>query len=253
VRQSRLGERFGSALGIAHHQADDGAVGRIDHRQRDNPVVTGLEAADNAKQSPDAIGHEHIELAHSRPVPAACGREADVGAGVLILTVAHDAPLFHCGAPGEGIWEGRPPIAVERWLLSVPSLGGSAVHGNTCAGVNSTRAAEPGQPPSQPPPRSECWSPPGDMCPSRRDPCRLVRQGPSRERTDNATSTSGGAGERFGPSSVDSTPGQVYTSGSGTDHGNRTTDPPMQSEPNTSQTPFEINVADRVRRLPPYL
>src|SRR5215471_20866669 len=27
----------------------------------------------------------------------------------------------------------------------------------------------------------------------------------------------------------------------------------MQSEPNTSQTPFEINVADRVRRLPPYL
>src|SRR2546421_12670303 len=27
----------------------------------------------------------------------------------------------------------------------------------------------------------------------------------------------------------------------------------MQSEPNTSQTPFQINVADRVRRLPPYL
>src|SRR6201997_4778652 len=27
----------------------------------------------------------------------------------------------------------------------------------------------------------------------------------------------------------------------------------MQSEPNTPQTPFEINVADRVRRLPPYL
>src|SRR5207247_9018972 len=27
----------------------------------------------------------------------------------------------------------------------------------------------------------------------------------------------------------------------------------MQSEPNTSQTPFQINVADRVQRLPPYL
>src|SRR5437899_11787657 len=27
----------------------------------------------------------------------------------------------------------------------------------------------------------------------------------------------------------------------------------MQSEPNTPQTPFQINVADRVRRLPPYL
>src|SRR5437660_7660227 len=27
----------------------------------------------------------------------------------------------------------------------------------------------------------------------------------------------------------------------------------MQSEPNTSQTPFQINVADRVKRLPPYL
>lgn len=27
----------------------------------------------------------------------------------------------------------------------------------------------------------------------------------------------------------------------------------MQSEPNTSQSPFQINVADRVRRLPPYL
>ncbi len=27
----------------------------------------------------------------------------------------------------------------------------------------------------------------------------------------------------------------------------------MQSEPNTTQTPFQINVADRVKRLPPYL
>src|SRR5690349_19149858 len=27
----------------------------------------------------------------------------------------------------------------------------------------------------------------------------------------------------------------------------------MQSEPNTVQTPFQINVADRVKRLPPYL
>src|ERR1044071_2779010 len=27
----------------------------------------------------------------------------------------------------------------------------------------------------------------------------------------------------------------------------------MQSEPNTPQTPFQISVADRVRRLPPYL
>jgi alanine-synthesizing transaminase len=27
----------------------------------------------------------------------------------------------------------------------------------------------------------------------------------------------------------------------------------MQSEPNTPQTPFEVNVADRVKRLPPYL
>jgi alanine-synthesizing transaminase len=27
----------------------------------------------------------------------------------------------------------------------------------------------------------------------------------------------------------------------------------MQNEPNTSQTPFEVNVADRVKRLPPYL
>ena len=27
----------------------------------------------------------------------------------------------------------------------------------------------------------------------------------------------------------------------------------MQSEPNTAQTPFQINVADRVKRLPPYL
>ena len=27
----------------------------------------------------------------------------------------------------------------------------------------------------------------------------------------------------------------------------------MQSEPNTSQTPFKIDVADRVKRLPPYL
>src|SRR5208283_4684637 len=29
--------------------------------------------------------------------------------------------------------------------------------------------------------------------------------------------------------------------------------PRMQSEPNTAQTPFQINVADRVKRLPPYL
>src|SRR3954470_6906734 len=29
--------------------------------------------------------------------------------------------------------------------------------------------------------------------------------------------------------------------------------PPMQSEPNTVQAPFQINVADRVKRLPPYL
>src|SRR6187200_512000 len=27
----------------------------------------------------------------------------------------------------------------------------------------------------------------------------------------------------------------------------------MQSEPNTSQNPFQIEVADRVKRLPPYL
>ena len=27
----------------------------------------------------------------------------------------------------------------------------------------------------------------------------------------------------------------------------------MQSEPNTPQTPFQVNVADRVKRLPPYL
>src|ERR1700730_11511884 len=27
----------------------------------------------------------------------------------------------------------------------------------------------------------------------------------------------------------------------------------MQSEPNTTQAPFQINVAERVRRLPPYL
>src|SRR5262249_12089066 len=27
----------------------------------------------------------------------------------------------------------------------------------------------------------------------------------------------------------------------------------MQSEPNTSQAPFQVNVADRVKRLPPYL
>src|ERR671938_1266654 len=27
----------------------------------------------------------------------------------------------------------------------------------------------------------------------------------------------------------------------------------MQSEPNTPETPFQINVADRVKRLPPYL
>src|SRR6266481_3490086 len=27
----------------------------------------------------------------------------------------------------------------------------------------------------------------------------------------------------------------------------------MQSEPNTPQAPFQINVADRVKRLPPYL
>src|SRR5229473_604678 len=27
----------------------------------------------------------------------------------------------------------------------------------------------------------------------------------------------------------------------------------MQSEPNTSQSPFQIDVADRVKRLPPYL
>src|ERR1700722_15730777 len=27
----------------------------------------------------------------------------------------------------------------------------------------------------------------------------------------------------------------------------------MQSEPNPSQTPFQVNVADRVKRLPPYL
>ena len=27
----------------------------------------------------------------------------------------------------------------------------------------------------------------------------------------------------------------------------------MQSEPNTAQTPFQINVAERVKRLPPYL
>src|SRR5262245_43223192 len=27
----------------------------------------------------------------------------------------------------------------------------------------------------------------------------------------------------------------------------------MQSEPNTSQAPFQVSVADRVRRLPPYL
>src|SRR5271166_7124926 len=29
--------------------------------------------------------------------------------------------------------------------------------------------------------------------------------------------------------------------------------PVMQSEPNTVQTPFKINVAERVQRLPPYL
>ena len=29
--------------------------------------------------------------------------------------------------------------------------------------------------------------------------------------------------------------------------------PAMQSEPNTPQTPFQVNVADRVKRLPPYL
>src|ERR1700746_4054375 len=28
---------------------------------------------------------------------------------------------------------------------------------------------------------------------------------------------------------------------------------PMQSDPNTAQTPFRIDVADRVKRLPPYL
>src|SRR5205085_11071907 len=27
----------------------------------------------------------------------------------------------------------------------------------------------------------------------------------------------------------------------------------MQNEPNTSEAPFQVNVADRVRRLPPYL
>src|SRR5215510_3319188 len=27
----------------------------------------------------------------------------------------------------------------------------------------------------------------------------------------------------------------------------------MQNEPNTSQAPFQVSVADRVRRLPPYL
>src|SRR5205814_5929454 len=36
--------------------------------------------------------------------------------------------------------------------------------------------------------------------------------------------------------------------------GSPTPDPdPMQSEPNTPQTPFQIDVADRVKRLPPYL
>src|SRR5213593_2897711 len=27
----------------------------------------------------------------------------------------------------------------------------------------------------------------------------------------------------------------------------------MQNEPNTNQAPFQVNVADRVKRLPPYL
>src|SRR5439155_2693954 len=75
-------------LRVAQHQAEDGDVGGVDDRHRQDANVGPLKAAEDVDQRPDAVGEEDVELAHARPVPAA-GR-GEIGSGAF--SNAHPDP-----------------------------------------------------------------------------------------------------------------------------------------------------------------
>src|SRR5262249_36954315 len=99
-RQAGLLEDFQGPLGVAEHQADDGAVGRVDDGDRDDVDVGRLEAADDVGQGADAGGGEDGETAHARPSAPPGGGEVDAAALPLPLTpstAAHARSLCRSG------------------------------------------------------------------------------------------------------------------------------------------------------------
>src|SRR5207237_10481491 len=72
---------------------NNGAVGRIDDRQRHDAVVAAFKVADDGQQAADAIGNEDVELAHTRPITTASCLDADIGARIFTLSLAHGSAL----------------------------------------------------------------------------------------------------------------------------------------------------------------
>src|SRR5262245_2259992 len=56
------------SLGVAQHDAENGAIGQVHYRQGNDVDVRGLEAADNIKKCADPVFHKDIELAHAGPI-----------------------------------------------------------------------------------------------------------------------------------------------------------------------------------------
>ena len=124
VHQARAFENLGSPLGVADHKPKNGAVGRVDDRDRHDADVGVLEAAQDVDHRPDAVGQEHVELAHARPVAAACG--GVIGAGILSET--HACPPVLITDYTKTIYARSTGLRVRSFATSVDARPGPGHH-----------------------------------------------------------------------------------------------------------------------------
>src|SRR5439155_23810005 len=80
-------ENLQRSFRLRQHQANDGAVSRIDDIQRHDADIGRIELAKNLEKAADAVFRKDVELAHARPIASSGRRIADCRSFIAVTHV----------------------------------------------------------------------------------------------------------------------------------------------------------------------
>src|SRR5437762_9674600 len=79
-------ENLQRSFRLRQHQANDGAVSRIDNIQRHDADIGRIELAKNLEKAANAVFRENVELAHAGPI---AGSSCRIANGRSFIAVTH--------------------------------------------------------------------------------------------------------------------------------------------------------------------